>query len=221
LLVVALLAVTIGCAGGGATGATRIMPLGDSITDGYQMPGGYRVALWRLLTENGFDVDFVGSLQNGPSSLPDRDHEGHTGWRIDQIQAFVPSPLRTYRPDVVLLLIGTNDVLRNYRVADAPRRLDLLLDTIHRLRPATTILVSTIPPSADSGANAAIVSYDEALRKVVRRRAHAGWPIWLVDAAKRLTRDDLADGVHPDGDGYAKLARAWYAVLKRVLQPSD
>ena len=42
--------------------ALKIMPLGDSITDGYDVPGGYRTALWQKLTERGYILDFVGSM---------------------------------------------------------------------------------------------------------------------------------------------------------------
>jgi len=31
----------------------------------------------------------VGSLSNGPNSLGDKDHEGHSGWRIDEIASSI------------------------------------------------------------------------------------------------------------------------------------
>ena len=197
--------------------ATTVMPLGDSITDGYGIPGGYRIDLWRSLEDSGIDVDFVGSLRNGPRSLADRDHEGHTGWRIDEIQASIDGWIRTYRPDVVLLLIGTNDILRHYRVPSAPKRLGSLIDRIYALRPVTKILVSTIPRTPNMTANAEIASYNAAVREVVRTRATARGSIWFVDGGGRLMPADLADGLHPNASGYRKLAQAWHAALVRVL----
>jgi hypothetical protein len=46
------------------TGKIRVMPLGDSITDGYWMTGGYRLTLCDMLEENGLSdqVDFVGRI---------------------------------------------------------------------------------------------------------------------------------------------------------------
>jgi lysophospholipase L1-like esterase len=216
-LLIALLAPACGNDRVNAKSATRIMPLGDSITDGYGIPGGYRIDLWREVKDSGIDVDFVGSLQNGPTSLGDRDHEGHTGWRIDQIQASVDGWIRAYQPNVVLLLIGTNDILRQYRVPAASERLGSLIDRIYTLRPATKIVVSTIPPTANMTANVQIASYNAAVRKVVRTRAAARRPIWFVDGCGRFTSADLADGVHPNAAGYRKLAHAWHATLVKVL----
>ena len=62
----------------------------------------------------------MGTLQNGPAALADRNHEGHSGWRIDEIHASIDGWLTTYQPEVVLLLIGTNDVTQDYQVSTAP-----------------------------------------------------------------------------------------------------
>ena len=88
------------------------MPLGDSITAGVRVRGGYRSDLWQLMNASSPGVDFVGSSASGPVELRDRDHEGHPGWEIAQLDARVRGWLTHYRPDIVLLHIGTNDVLR-------------------------------------------------------------------------------------------------------------
>src|SRR5690349_12885605 len=81
--------VAAGTANAESNGGVRVMPLGDSITDGFNVPGGYRVGLWQRLVSGGFSVDFVGTGFNGPASLGDHDHEGHSGFRIDQIDASI------------------------------------------------------------------------------------------------------------------------------------
>ena len=100
------------------------MPLGDSITrgkgDGNLSVGGYRAFLEDQLAAGGYSFDFVGSLVEGPPSLADKDHEGHGGLRIDQIGAQVQAWLGAADPDVVLLMIGTNDITQNYDLANAP-----------------------------------------------------------------------------------------------------
>lgn len=32
-----------------------------------------------------YELDFVDSLNSGDSKLPDKDHEGHSGWQINQM----------------------------------------------------------------------------------------------------------------------------------------
>ena len=64
-----------------SNGGVKVMPLGDSITDGITVPGAYRTGLWQRFAGGGYKVDFVGSLSGGPSNLGDHDHEGHSGWR--------------------------------------------------------------------------------------------------------------------------------------------
>ncbi len=103
-----------------AAAATRIMPLGDSITYGSfsgavpDLPAyyvSYRKALWDKLVDAGYDVDFVGSLTNG-SSVPDfdNDHEGHPGATDDGIASSVYGYLLSNRADIILLHIGTNEL---------------------------------------------------------------------------------------------------------------
>src|SRR4051794_5327790 len=75
-----------------SNGGVRVMPLGDSITEGTQVPGGYRIGLWQRFTTNGNRVDFVGSQFNGPARLGDPDPEGHPRRRIHPIHANITRP---------------------------------------------------------------------------------------------------------------------------------
>ena len=65
----------------------RIMPLGDSITEGAgaTSTAGYRGPLWTLLANAGYNVDYVGSntTNQDKTNGMDPDHEGHGGWRLD------------------------------------------------------------------------------------------------------------------------------------------
>jgi lysophospholipase L1-like esterase len=195
----------------------KVMPLGASLTDGYNVPGGYRIDLEDDLIASGIRPDFVGSLSNGPASLADKNHEGHSGYRIDQIRRSIDGWIGSYQPDVVLLLIGTNDVLQDYQLAGAPNRLADLVDRVHALRPATKIFVSSLPPIATASDNSQADAYNAAIPTVVQARALAGRPIWFVNGNASLTASDLADGVHLTAVGYSKLADAWHGRLISTL----
>lgn len=123
-----------------SNGGVRVMPLGDSITDGVDVPGGYRIKLWQLMVAGGYTVDFVGSRSNGPAELFDHDHEGHPGWRIDQLDANVVGWLQNADPRTILLEIGTNDVNQDYDLANAPARLSALIDKIRGSRSLSRVI---------------------------------------------------------------------------------
>jgi lysophospholipase L1-like esterase len=213
----ALLALLAMAAAPASAAGVRIMPLGDSLTYGSKAAGGYRLELWTRLQRDGAAVDFVGSLQHGPASLGDRDHEGHSGWRIDEVAAAVDGWLAREQPEVVLLMIGTNDVLQNHDVAGAPARLGALLDRITANQPGARVLVATLPPLGKPAWQAQVDAFNGALPDVVQARARAGTRVQLVDVAHGMTAADLADGIHPNAGGYAKLAAAWYAALRPLL----
>lgn len=197
-------------------GGTRVMPLGDSITDGVGFPGGggYRVGLWQRLAQDGYTTDFVGSGFNGPGNLGDHDHEGHSGWRIDQVDAGVVAWVRTYQPRTVLLHIGTNDITQDRDLANAPARLASVVDKITSTSPQTDVFVATLIPV--SFADAKVRAYNAAVPGIVSSRAAAGKRVHLVDMYRALTPADLADGVHPNATGYDKMAAAWFAALRAV-----
>ncbi|MGJ6967767.1 lectin [Streptosporangium sp. G11] len=203
-------------AGAESNGGVRVMPLGDSITEGTQVPGGYRIGLWQRLVSGRYTVDFVGSQFNGPGNLGDHDHQGHPGWRIDQIDANITNWARTQNPRTVLLHIGTNDILQNYNVAGAPQRLSTLIDRITATVPDAEVFVATIIPLSNSGQAAAARTFNAAIPGIVQNKVNSGRRVHLVDMHSKLTTSDLIDGIHPTAGGYDKMAAAWYAALQSV-----
>ena len=196
-----------------------IMPLGASNTYGVNSTdgNGYREALRRhLVNEAGLSIDYVGTLQSGNSVDPD--NEGHSGLRIDQIAAGADGWLTTYRPEVVLLNIGTNDTRQGYQLATAPDRLSALVDQILRVVPTATVMMSTLVPSKTPAYNASVQAFNSKLPAIAQAKAAAGKKVHLVDLNSVLTLDDIgADGVHPTDAGYVKIADLWYAALQPAL----
>jgi lysophospholipase L1-like esterase len=219
--------------------ACRIMPLGDSITDGVGSPqgGGYRIELFRLSVTDKKAITFVGSSANGPSNVEGRafprNHEGHSGFTIDTtsgrsgIYPLVQQALSTHQPHIVLLMIGTNDVGVGADLANAPNRLGLLLDRITNTSPNALLVVAKIVPSTDDGMNNKIRSYNDGVEQVVNQRISAGKHLILIDLYKRFTdhpnykSDWMADYLHPNLNGYSAMASGWYPVIKPLLPASQ
>lgn len=199
-----------------SNGGVRVMPLGDSITHGTQVPGGYRIGLWQSLAAGRYRVDFVGTQFNGPANLGDHDHEGHPGWRIDQIDASIVNWARNTNPRSVLLHIGTNDVLQNVNLGGAPGRLSTLVDHITATVPNADVFVATIIPLANAGQENAARTFNAAIPGIVASKVNQGKHVHLVAMHNALTTADLIDGVHPTAGGYNKMAAVWFTALRSV-----
>ena len=195
----------------------KVMPLGDSITFGLFDPkyGAYRHLLGTLLEKDGFKFDFVGSLKSGDGIIPDPDNEGHSGWTINQIKHGIDTKgwLETYEPDLILLHIGTND-LRLHMAAAAPDNLSLLLDDILERLPRAHVIVARIIP-ARWGPVPGYEAYVAAIPGIV---ASKGPRVSMVNMENILTSSDYRDALHPNHDGYDKMARAWEPAIRAVLR---
>jgi lysophospholipase L1-like esterase len=199
--------------------AIRIMPLGDSITAGIGTldRGGYREPLWEKCQVAGWNVSFVGSQQDGPNSLLDRDNEGHPGWRTDQISQKVVGWLEATRPQIILLHIGTNDILQGYSPEVAAARLQYLLDQITTTEPNADVIVAQIIPLGKPLLDIKVAAYNRYIPLMVHQMAARGKHVLCIDMYNVVPASDLVDGIHPNVTGYALMANEWYQALKPIV----
>lgn len=205
---------------GSATPLPRIMPFGDSITYGVvsysnEESGGYRTKLWDQLRGADLMVDFVGGSTNGPSTLPDRSHQGLRGKTIDYLNQYDATYLSAAKPDVVLLMIGTND-LRTSTASAMIGDLRALIVSITDNQPNAAIFVSTIPPVHNATQNSIATAYNNAIPGLVAELDDTR-KVKFVDM-RDLTLSDVTappadSGVHPTSAGYAKIADHWFDAL--------
>jgi lysophospholipase L1-like esterase len=217
---------TGGATTGGATGfdpcpasdPCKIMPLGDSITDGTGYSGGYRVELFAKAIADEKNITFVGSLSNGPDTVSGvtfpKSHEGHFGWTISQVDELIPDPALGPAPHIVLVHLGTNDVNQN-QVSGASDRLGSLIDQIIAELPDTLIVVAKIIPEPSKASG--IDTLNAAIPGVVQARAGSGKHVILVDQFTGFPSSELGDGVHPNQAGYERMAGVWYEAIKSYL----
>ena len=229
-----------------ATAQVSIMPLGDSITYGSSSgtkPGeevSYRKALMDKLVAAGYEIVFVGSQNSGYRILPNSSHEGHRQWcasgcyqnRSDILRE-VYNFLATNPPDIVLLHIGTNDIIANHDPQEIVSAVSGILDNIFRYagdhnRQIGVILALIInqlnPPCLNC---AQTTAYNKALRQMAQDRIQKGDKIIIVDMEngagidyRLIPAGDMAGIVHPSERGYQKMAKVWFDGLKQILKPS-
>jgi lysophospholipase L1-like esterase len=200
----------------------RILPVGDSITLGSGTPGGYRAPLYQLLTNAGYSVDFLGTqTANGAASLPDPDHAGYGGYRIDEIDSIILSTLDAVaEPDVILLLIGTNDYGEGYDTANATNRLEALIAKMATNRPNSRIIVANLLVRNEPFNSQIQTNFNPFVPGICDRQRSMGRKVYFNDLRNAITAADLADSVHPNQLGYNKLATNWFAAVNALLCPS-
>ncbi|MGI5528313.1 SGNH/GDSL hydrolase family protein [Streptomyces syringium] len=204
------------------TRPVRIMPLGDSITEGWGSAtwAGYREELFNELHRLGHDIDFVGPRNDVLQPEGDPDHAGSSGITIQGLTEVVPAWVSAAAPDWVLLHIGTNNMYDDNATL-APGYLRALLDAIQQACPAAHILLASIIPSRFAPFQKHIDEYNQHVRKIAEERADQG--VHFVDMAPALTAsesgqdDDLSDNVHPNLQGYAKMSKVWRDALHPLL----
>ncbi|MFD3546867.1 GDSL-type esterase/lipase family protein [Streptomyces sp. NPDC058655] len=197
----------------------RVMPLGDSITygEGSSNKAGYRLLLQESLAEQSrFAVDFVGSRSHGP--MADAEHEGHAGYTIERIRAEATRWVASAEPDVVLLHIGINDLNQGVDPGQAAVRATALVDQIFAARPGVTVIMEGLVPGTPGW------QYQDLTRPVAQfnqslKRFAEGQPaerrFRFVDAPG-LTSTQMADGLHPNDAGYARLAQPFATSLQEA-----
>ena len=142
---------------------TKIMCIGDSITDGYGTEGSYRKFLYNLLVTDGYTIDMVGPNNNYDSATYSSDEENftydpaHCGYSAYAIKAYggrngILETIKNgnyvseHKPNVVILQIGTNDVIDKYDIENAGNRLKELAEYIlENISDESLLFITTIP----------------------------------------------------------------------------
>ncbi|SPN99255.1 related to acetylxylan esterase [Cephalotrichum gorgonifer] len=185
----------------------KVLPLGDSITDICC----WRGFAWAEIAKAGLadQVDFVGSMTgiqgrcNAPSGF-DPNHEGHSGWQAyDIARDNIAGWMQQSKPDVVSVLLGTNDI--NIGKRDATTIINAytsLLTSMRTANPNVAVVMSTIIPMRWDDATAAAVN--KQLPAWVQQHNTTQSPIYFADISRTtgFTTDMLqGDGVHPTIQG--------------------
>lgn len=193
--------------------ALRMLPLGDSITWGYQSAdgNGYRWALLNRLAIIGNTVEYVGSQTSG--DMVQNHNEGHPGAVISEIATYADQSLPD-RPNVVLLMAGTNDCGKG--LTGAPDRLSSLIDQVVAACPDAAVIVAQITPMADATAEANAQTFNAAIPDIVASKVNAGNKVLLVNQSDYVTVNDLIDGLHPTGHGYDLMSECWLAGIQQA-----
>lgn len=170
----------------------RIMFLGDSLTEGFEVPGAYR---WKVL-QTFPQMQAVGTLSDARGLR----HEGHIGYSLEAIEHNLDGWLEQSRPEAVVLLAGSN----NLATDSSEYIVEHLANIVQRLKAShvKSIYVSTLPWADRFEFEAAAVN------ALLRRNV----PLWgdgvsIVDMGCGLQPYVMfVDDCHPNRIGFEVMA---------------
>lgn len=247
-----------------AEDAVKIMALGDSITDGFFGADGYRKYFYHNMAEKGYEIDMVGAKDygswqpsytdsNGVTFEYDGDHSGYSGYAIQYMTGtetrqglleMVQSTdmIASCNPDIVMLQIGTNDILSNYNDGITDRLENLINVILEDMNdPDDVVFVSTIPDMdvltvydwfwsygsvrSDNTEEdfvkiiqSYVDSYNSQIKSLVTEMQTQGKPVKFADIHGVINYEtDLQDGIHPNEGGYAKMGSYWTNIVDKYL----
>ena len=232
----------------GAAHPIKIMAVGDSITDDCSQNGAWRLYLQPMLETNGFPFTFVGRIQStAASGFTKVRHEGYCGSVIAApgvldyavhgydgtnvyLQKILADALNANTPDLILILMGANDIGRGrnpYWVAtnDIPNLLSMIFakvpGAIVILNKALTLQDGSILGYGAYATNVPV--YNAALQKLVNQRQAAGQKVFLADTFSAVDYSTMfvSDHVHPNSLGFVAIAREWLARIQSITQRTN
>jgi lysophospholipase L1-like esterase len=136
-------------------------------------------------------------------------NRGINGERSDQIAARFDRDVIAERPDAVVIIAGVNDVYQGRAAAEVTRVLRDLYDLAARA--SIPVVAGSIVPynTATAAANAAMREINQWIQSEAARRANVSFADTRTATAAADDPDRLAaspDGLHPDVDGYRRMA---------------
>jgi len=198
---------------------------------------GFRLGAIRSIRQSsGREIVTVGSKRTPPDAPEDTSrHESWPGLLINQLGAAVD--WASHDPDVVLVYVGTSDLLQLRSARSMAEHYETMLEGLHAALPKARVVVCTIldqgPPTASAETRYNLRSFNRLLPGVVARRRAAMMEIFLADVATALPnlckpgsgvvevlgRPPLcsASEVNPTGVGYAQVAAALQPALQQVF----
>jgi lysophospholipase L1-like esterase len=179
----------------------RVACVGDSITVGFQYP----VDLWQSLG----DHYIVGDLGSGGAAVAENSNMSYIGQPAYEVAL-------KFQPDIVIIMLGTNDAYTTFTENDADFITDYvsLIHTFQNLNSKPTVwLVKPIPIYNNTVSLSNTILEQKVIPNIEQVASQTGCQ--LIDAHTPLLNhpEYYIDGVHPTADGARVIADTIYAAL--------
>lgn len=180
-----------------------VLAFGDSLMAGYQLPPGTGFApqLEKALRAKGRDVRVVGAGVSGDTST-----QGKA--RLNWVLAGMKD-----KPDLVILELGANDMLRGQSPATASRNIDAMVKAFKAR--GSRVLLAGMRASPNLGANY-VRAFEDLYPAVAKANGVALYPFFLDGVAAQPALQ-LADGMHPNPKGVGVMVKNILPAVEREL----
>lgn len=208
----------------------RVMIEGDSITQGFSGDTTWRYWLAQEFGRQGVPVDFVGPIQGtavspanptgGRYTRPfDSDHRARAGSQlISRVHlGSITERMETYRPDVVVMLIGFNDLNRGGRTAgEVARGVEKFVTRVHRVSPRTKVVLGKVMDAVKRSGAPRLMPNEALNRKLTRIASNRPLVTLASTSAGWKPLKWTTDGIHPNPTGETVLAQRFAMALHRA-----
>lgn len=216
----------------------KVMVVGDSISQGKAGDWTWRYRFVARMTAGGQSVAMVGprtwlyNRQTGQQGDQhyvdrgfDRDHDALWGQPLFVAERTIRPDVAKARPDVLLVLLGINDLLMFDRTPAAiESSLRAFVADARVANPHIGLVLGTLLPTqrarVDPSFAACVTDYNRRLRAVAAELDRTGSAIRVAETgAKIVPMTDLYDGLHPNARGEVKIATAFVTGMADLGSP--
>jgi acyl-CoA thioesterase I len=180
-----------------------VLAFGDSLTAGYQLdPGlGFAPQLQAALRRHGIAARVADGGVSGDTSAAGR---ARLAWTLDGLSE---------KPDLVIVELGANDMLRSVDPTETERNLDAILGELRR-RGIPVLLAGM---RAARNADPAYIRRFEAIYPALAARHGAAYYPFFLDGVAAVPGMTLADGMHPNFRGVKIIVTRIVGPVKAAL----
>lgn len=208
--------------------AIVILPLGDSRVEGGPPEfESYRYELWKLLTQNAWETDFVGSRQDENKyeevnqQCFDNEHEGTGGAVTRDILNTLQRLSLAKEPDVVLLGIGGNDLTESGAgVSEVIDNIQQIIVALRARNESVVILLEQIAPGRSDFMTADLQSSFEQFNQQIAglEDLQSNSKIVVINMAQGWKDDYMADEVHYNQAGAEVVAQRYFQAIQEHVK---
>ena len=147
------------------------------------------------------------------------DHEGHWGWRTDEVLAKIDGWVKKASPDIVLLHLGTNDIFQKQDNNDTVAELRQIILILRKHNPRVKVFLAQLIPLAGETADVQVRKLNDLLPEMVQSITTDVSPVHIVNQYEGFDAlKDTDDGIHPNDSGIVKMAQKWHSALADHLK---